>query len=493
MSKYKCDVCHVFEYEEVSGDPSKGIVSGSKPEDLPNDWRCWICGADKTHLKPKVERTPEQLQQQIACPICGQTHSVATYVQEQEMETYLAPWWRKNDETEIHMAEIEKISQTNKSLSEPMRTRMSVISWDDILILGVQLASIPLNKDEAVKTRTIIGPEAKRPMVIETPIFVAHMSFGSLSREVKIALAKGTAAVGTAIGSGEGGMIEDVVANASNYIFEYVPNKYSVTESNLKRASAIEIKIGQSAKPGMGGHLPAAKVTTEIARIRNMPEGQDIISPAHFPDIKDRADLKRTVEWLRTTSEGRPIGIKLAAGKIEEDMAIALFAEPDYITIDGRPGSTGSALKFVKDATSVPTILALHRARKFLDRERAENVSLVITGGLRISSDFAKALAMGADAVAIGNAALIACGCQQYRQCDTGKCPIGITTQDPRLRARLIVDYSAKKLENFLRVSTEELKEFARLTGHDDVHKMSSEDLCTVNSEISSYTNIRHA
>lgn len=409
------------------------------------------------------------------------------------METYQAPWQRKSDETEVHLAEIQKIAQTGKSLNEPMRTRASVVSWDDILILGAQLATIPLNQDEAVNTRTIIGPGAKRPMVIETPVFVTHMSFGALSREVNIALAKGSAAVGTAIGSGEGGMTDDVLENSSNYIFEYVPNRYSVTEYNLKRASAIEIKVGQSAKPGMGGHLPAAKVTAEIARIRNKPAGQDIISPSHFPDIMDRVDLRKTVEWLRATSEGRPIGIKLAAGKIEEDMAIALFAEPDYITIDGRPGSTGSAPKFVKDATSVPTVLALHRARKFLDRERAENVSLVITGGLRVSSDFAKALAMGADAVAIGVAALIACGCQQYRECDTGKCPIGITTQDPRLRARLIVDYSAKKLENFLRVSTEELKDFARLTGHDDVHKMSSEDLCTVNSEISSYTNIRHA
>ncbi len=477
MSKYKCDMCHAFEYEESSGDPSNGVNPGSKPDDLPNEWRCWICGADKNHLKPEVERTPEQLQEQIKCPICGQTHSVTTYVQEQEMESYLAPWRRKEDEIEAHMTEIEKISHTNKSLNEPMRTKASVISWDDILILGAQLATIPLNQNEAVNTRTIIGPGAKRPMVIETPVFVTHMSFGSLSREVKIALAKGTAAVGTAVGSGEGGMTDDVIENASNYIFEYVPNKYSVTESNLRRASAIEIKVGQSAKPGMGGHLPAAKVTAEIARIRNVPVGQDIISPSHFPDIKDRADLKRAVEWLRTTSDGRPIGIKLAAGKIEEDMKIALFSEPDYITIDGRPGSTGSAIKFVKDATSVPTILALHRARKFLDRERAEDVSLVITGGLRVSSDFAKALAMGADAVAIGIAALIACGCQQYRECDTGKCPLGITTQDPRLRARLIVDYSANKLENFLRVSTEELKEFARLTGHDDVHKMSIEDL----------------
>jgi methylamine---glutamate N-methyltransferase subunit C len=493
MSRYKCNVCHVFEYEESQGDPSNGIQPGTKAADLADDWRCWICGSDKSHLIQVVEKTSEELKKEISCPLCGKVHSLAQYLLEQEMETYQAPWRRKSDEIELHMLQIGRIAQTNKSLSEPMRTMAPVISWDDILILGAQLATIPLNRDEEVNTVTIIGPHAKKPMILETPLFVSHMSYGSLSKEVKIALAKGAAMVGTAIGCGEGGLTEEVVANASKYIFEYVPDKYSVTESNLKRADAIEIKFGQSAKPGMGGHLPGAKVTADISKIRNKPEGQDIFSPSHFPDIKDREGLKNTVDWLRETSEGRPIGIKLAAGRIEDDMEVAIFAEPDYITIDGRPGSTGSALKFVKDATSVPTIFALHRARKVLDRKRLENVSLVITGGLRISSDFAKALAMGADAVAIGNAALIACGCQQYRLCDTGKCPVGIATQDPKLRARLIVDYSAKKLGNFLRVSTEELREFARLTGHDDVHKMSIEDLCTVNSEISNHTNIRHA
>ena len=196
---------------------------------------------------------------------------------------------------------------------------------------------------------------------------------------------------------------------------------------------------------------------------------------------------------LKDVSGGRPIGIKLAAGHIEDDLAMALYAEPDFVTLDGRPGSTGASPKFVKDSSSVPTPLALHRARKFMDKEKADDVTLVITGGLRVSSDFAKALAMGADAVAIGTAALMAVGCQQYRVCDTGHCPVGITTQDPNLRARLIVDISARKVEHFLRVSNEELKDFARMTGNDDVHKLSVEDLCTVSSEISSYTDIRHA
>jgi glutamate synthase domain-containing protein 2 len=260
----------------------------------------------------------------------------------------------------------------------------------------------------------------------------------------------------------------------------------------LKSVDAIEIKFGQSAKPGMGGHLPAGKVTKEIAEIRGFPEGTDIISPAHFREITTKDELKNAVAWLRDISEGRPIGIKFAAGHIEADLEVALYAEPDFITIDGRAGATGAAPKFIKMATSVPTLFALHRAKKFLQEHDAGHIALLITGGLRISPDFAKALALGADAVAIGTSALMACGCQQYRICDTGKCPMGITTQNPELRARFNIEESAKRLANYLRVSNKELMEFSRLTGNNDVHKLSITDLCTTNSEISTYIGIEH-
>jgi glutamate synthase domain-containing protein 2 len=242
----------------------------------------------------------------------------------------------------------------------------------------------------------------------------------------------------------------------------------------------------------MGGHLPAEKVTEEISGIRGFPAGQGITSPARFPDIGSKEELKDRVAWLREKSGGKPIGIKLAAGHIEEDLKVALFAEPDYVTIDGRPGATGSAPKFVKAATSVPTLFALHRARKYLDKKGADHLSLVITGGLRVSADFAKALALGADAVAIGTAAMMACGCQQYRVCHTGKCPVGVATQDPALRERLHVEQSATRLANYLRVCNEELKAFARLTGRNNVHALDVSDLCTVNTEISSHTDIKH-
>ncbi len=391
------------------------------------------------------------------------------------------------------MADIHRMALVGESVIEPMRTRKPVVSWDDILVKGAQLARLPLNRDETVDTKTVIGPKAKKPLVIGTPIIVSHMSFGALSKEAQTALALGSGAAATAMCSGEGGILAEAMGMAHRYIFEYVPNRYSATEENLRKVDAVEIKFGQSAKPGMGGHLPAGKVTAEIAAVRGFPEGTDIISPSRFPDIATRDDLKRKVDELRRLSKGRPIGVKFAAGDVEADLEFALAAGPDFITIDGRAGATGAAVKLIKDATSIPTIYALDRARRYLDGHGIKDVTLIVTGGLRVSSDFAKALALGADAVAIGTAALMAIGCQQYRICDSGRCPVGIATQDPGLRARLDVDESARWLANYLRVSTEELKDFARLTGHDSVHKLSVGDLVTTNSEISVHTSIPHA
>jgi len=411
---------------------------------------------------------------------------------EETIEEYLGNLKRHDDDFEEVMEDIHKISTTGRSIIEPMRTQKKVVSWDDILIKGAQLATIPLNDDEPVNLKTIIGPKAKKPLIINSPVYITHMSFGALSREVKIALAKGSAEVKTAMCSGEGGVVEESLKSSYKYIFEYVPNKYSVTNKNLKRVDAIEIKIGQSAKPGMGGHLPGRKVTSEIAKIRGFPEGSDIISPSHFSDITNREELKNTVDMLRRRSGGKPIGIKFAAGNIEDDLDIALFARPDFITIDGRPGATAAAPKIVKGATSVPTIFALNRARKYFEENEIKGVSLVITGGLRLSSDFVKAIALGADAIAIGSAALMAMACQQYRICQTGDCPVGVTTQKPELRTRFSIEHSAKKLKNFLHVSNEELKTFSRLTGHNNIHEFCIDDLVTDNLKISNFTKVQH-
>ena len=233
-------------------------------------------------------------------------------------------------------------------------------------------------------------------------------------------------------------------------------------------------------------------MTPEIAKIRNKPVGKDIIAPSRFPGIDSREDLKALISQLKLASGGRPVGVKIAAGRIEKDLAFCVYGKPDFITIDGRGGATGSSPLLLREASSVPTIYALHRARKYLDSIHSD-ISLVITGGLRVSSDFAKAIAMGADAVAVASSALIAMACQQYRICGTGMCPVGVATQDPELRKRLQPDAAAERVANFLKVSLEELKMFARITGHENLHDLSVEDLCTVSREISEFTDIPHA
>ena len=459
--------------------------NGSTPE---SNEHCTLCRCGGSKNKPFCDGTHWYLNfkdDEINIPL--------KTGREESIDEYLGNLKRESDEFETVMQDIHRMSVSGHSITEPMRTTKKVISWDEILIKGAQLSTLPLNEDEPVNTRTTIGPNAKHPLIIETPIYITHMSFGALSREIKIALSRGSSAVRTAMCSGEGGLVEESLENSYRYIFEYVPNHYSVTDENLKRVDAIEIKIGQSAKPGMGGHLPAHKVTAEIAKMRGYPEGTDIMSPAHFPDINNPGELKDAVDMLRQRSGGKPIGIKIAAGNIEDDLEVAVYAKPDFITIDGRPGATADAPKIVKAATSVPTIFALHRARKFLDENDRTDISLVITGGLRISSDFTKALAMGANAIAIGTSSLIAAACQQYRICHSGDCPVGVTTQKPELRARVSIEHSARRVENFLRVSTEEIKTFSRITGKNDVHDLDVKDLVTYNSEISNYTNIEHA
>lgn len=476
MAKYKCLLCgHIYDEEK----------EGVKFEDLPDDWKCPMCFAPKNMFRLVEENNNNEAKEEKE-ELKQEKHNHI------ELKNYLKEYMRDSDEKEKNMVDIHTMAINGRSIISAMGTKLPIVSWNDILVLGGQLNKMPLFDDEEVSLKTVIGKKAKKPMVIESPVFVSHMSFGALSKEAKTALAIGTSKVKTAICSGEGGILPEEFENSYQYIFEYVPNKYSVNDENLKKVSAIEIKIGQGTKPGMGGHLPAEKVTEEIAKIRGKNVHEDIISPSKFEEIKTREDLKDLVSELRTRSEGRPIGIKIAAGHIEEDLEFACFAKPDFITIDGRGGATGASPKIIKDTTTIPTIYALYRARKYLDEHNENDISLIITGGLRTSGDFAKAIAMGADAIAIATAAMIAIGCQQYRSCNSGKCPVGIGTQDPELRKRFHIEESSKRLENYFNVVNDELKTFARITGNDDIHKLSNYDIVTTNNDISKYTNIKH-
>ena len=461
-------------------------------------YKCSICGYIYDEAK---EGKP--FSELDACPICKQPLDKFEKIADDEPAAPVAPAlpagalaydprFTRQDKTARFMAEIHEMAVSGKSIDAAMGTLMPMPGWDDILLLGAQLNPAPLLDSEPVVSRTVIGKHAKQPMVLEGPVYISHMSFGALSREIKVALAKGSAMAKTAMCSGEGGILPEEKANAYKYIFEYIPNKYSVTDENLRTSDAIEIKIGQGTKPGMGGHLPGEKVTPEIAALRGKQPGEEVQSPSRFAEINSKEDLKAMVDMLRERSGGRPIGIKIAAGRIERDLEHCVFAKPDFITIDGRGGATGSSPYLLRESTSVPTIFALSRARKYLDAVGAD-VDLVITGGLRVSSDFAKALAMGADAIAIASAGLIAAACQQYRICGSGNCPVGVATQDPELRQRLEVEAAAQRVANFLNVSFAELKTFARITGHSSLHNLSLQDLVTLNSDIAQYTGIPHA
>lgn len=471
MAKYKCSVCGFIFDEDKEGKKFKTLKN------------CPVCGHAASMFEKLEESENEGGRDVKASEIPGEG---------QEDPLAYDPAYIRHDTTCRYMEEIHEMALTGKPIIAAMGTKMPMPGWDDILLLGAQLNPPPLEEHAPVNIKTVIGRNAKKPMVLEAPVYISHMSFGALSREVKVALARGTAMAGTAMCSGEGGILPEEMEAADKYIFEYVPNLYSVTPENLQKADAIEIKIGQGTKPGMGGHLPGDKVTPEIAKIRNKPLGKDVISPSKFHDINTKEDLRDLVEQLRYASEGRPIGIKIAAGKIEKDLEYCVFAKPDFITIDGRGGATGASPKLLRDATSVPTVYALSRARKYLD-EHGADIDLVITGGLRVSSDFAKAIAMGATAVAVATAGLIAAACQQYRICGSGKCPVGVATQDEALRARLKGDAAAQRVGNFLNCTKRELETFARITGHTDIHDLSVEDLCTVSREISEFTDIPHA
>ena len=371
--------------------------------------------------------------------------------------------------------------------------RNKLPKWNDIQFLPAQLATLPLLDNEDVSTKVIIGPKAKKPLELDIPLFVSDMSFGALSKEAKIALSKGAELAGTGICSGEGGMLpEEQKANAK-YFYELASAQFGFSWDKLDKVQAFHFKGGQGAKTGTGGHLPGNKVTKEIAEVREIEVGETAISPAANPNFKNAQDFKDFAKKVRERTGGIPIGFKIAASHIEKDIQFALDVGVDYIILDGRGGGTGSAPTILRDHINVPTIPALARARKYLDKVGAFNVTLVITGGLRVAEDFSKAMMLGADAIAVSNSALQAIGCLGMRACGTNNCPVGIASQKESLRSRLIIDKSAKQLHNYFDATNDLIKVIARACGYDDISKFKPDDLSTFDSEMHKLTGINYA
>ncbi|MBP8003041.1 MAG: Rieske 2Fe-2S domain-containing protein [Chloroflexi bacterium] len=372
-------------------------------------------------------------------------------------------------------------------------SRLELPTWDDIQILTAQLATRPRLDDYPVSTELIIGPNAQKPLRLEMPLFVSDMSFGSLSEEAKVALALGAEMAGTGICSGEGGMLPEEQAANSRYFYELASAKFGWSLDKVQKVQAFHFKGGQGAKTGTGGHLPGAKVVGKIAQVRGLPEGQSAISPAAFPDLITVADFQEVAAQVREISGGIPVGFKLSAQHIEADMDFALAVGADYIILDGRGGATGAAPELFKNNISVPTMVALARARKHLRSCGREDITLIITGGLRTESDFIKAMCLGADGVALANSALQAIGCLGMRACHTNNCPVGIATQKPNLRARLIVQESAKRLARYLEATTHLMQVMARACGHDHLNQFNLNDITTWKRDVAYLTGVSYA
>lgn len=439
--KYKCEMCG-----EVYDEERRGV----KFADLPESWVCPICGVPKAMFKPMEEPKIEKAEEKIAAVKAPDLTRSGIVNAELEMATEY----------------IHKIASEGKMIVEPSGAKTNLSPWSEILVMAAQLDRKPIEPSVPVKLETVIGKKAKQPLVLPAPITVSHMSYGSLSGEMKTAIAKGAGELGLPVSSGEGGLYEPEIETAAKFIFEYVPHKYGINDENLRRIDAIEIKVGQSAKPGLGGHLPGAKVTAEIAKMRGFPEGQDITSPSAFEEINSPEDLKRIVDELKERTGGKPVGVKIAANEIEKDLAWVKVADPDYITLDGRGGGTGSAPRVWKENSGVPTLYAVVRARKYLNEQGMEQ-SLIVTGGVRTAGEILKCLALGADAVALGTAVLTALAAPGEME-------------------------RSEKVKNFLKVTMEELAMMTRASGLTDIAEFSQQYLQTTNEGIAKRTEIRH-
>ena len=383
-------------------------------------------------------------------------------------------------------------------------------SWDELTFLPGTLTRFVIEGyREKCETRTVIGPKAKRPLVLDIPIYITGMSFGSLSYEAKISLSRGATMAGTATCSGEGGMLPDERRYSDKWLYQVIQSRYGFNPHHLQLADGIEFFIGQGCKVGLGGHLMGQKVTDQIAEMRSLPAGIDQRSPARHPDWLGPDDLALKIEEIREVTGGDvPIQLKLGAARVYDDVRMGAKTGCDSIYVDGMEGSTGAGPHLATEETGVPGIAAIRQARKALeDVGKSGEISLVYAGGIRNGADVAKALALGADAVAIGTAAMVALNCNKdipgadfegtigvpaglCYHCHTGRCPVGVATQDPELRKRLDPNDAAERIYNFLHALTIECQLFARACGKTNIHSLEPEDLAALTMEASAMAQV---
>lgn len=378
-------------------------------------------------------------------------------------------------------------------------------TFDDLTFLPSSLTRIPLEGyREKCSTKTVLGTRfAEKPIELDIPIMITGMSWGALSYNAKVALAKGASAIGSSNTTGDGGMLAAERENSRLLIYEVLPSRYGINVHHMRMADGIELTIGQGAKPGTGGLLLESKVSATIATQRDLPAGVDQRSPARHPDMLGPDDMIIKIEELREATDWQvPIFVKLGASRVYDDTKLAAKAGADVVVVDGMEGGTGASPAILQEHTGVPTLAAVCEARAALeDMGLFGKMQLIIAGGIRDGVDAAKAMALGADAIYIGTAALIALNCnkpvyvEDYRKlgtephfchhCHTGRCPVGVTTQDPELMKRLPIDEAAQRVTNLLRAMSLEIQMLARACGKSDVHHLEPEDMAALTPEAS--------
>ncbi len=389
---------------------------------------------------------------------------------------------------------IKEMAETGSSTISSMGSLKKMpFSLNDLHFLPAQVSKIPLNLEEEVNTHVTIGPQSKKPFRVNGPLMISGMSFGAVSRNVRMVIAETAKKLNIGFNSGEGGILqEEREIAAERMIVQFSTGRYGITQEVLKKSSAVEIRFGQGAYPGKGSFLPADKITKKIAEIRGIEKGQASYSPASHFDMRNGEDIENKVNELRSITGGVPIGAKIGCGNVEKDLEILIDSKVDFIALDGFGGATGATDHYVKENVGIPITAALPRAHEYLDQLGVrDEISLIASGKLLNSPDFAKCLALGADAIYLGTAALIAIGCEQYRICYTGMCPTGITTQNPQLMKQLDIDEGVRKLINFINTSNNEIANLCRIVGKKDVNSLDKDDLVSMDKSLSSITGVK--
>lgn len=411
------------------------------------------------------------------------------------------------------IGEIQERARLGRYAIRGLGARRVLPTFDDLLLLTASASRYPLEGyRERCETRTVLGARnARDPVVLDIPITIAGMSFGALSAQAKDALGRAATEVGTSTTTGDGGMTAEERKSSATLVYQCLPSRYGFNPADLRQADAVEIVLGQGAKPGGGGMLLGQKVGPRVARMRTLPEGIDQRSASRHPDWTGPDDLRIKIEEIREATDWRvPVYVKVGATRTDHDVRLAVAAGADVVVVDGMQGGTAATQDAFIEHTGIPTLAAVRLAADALDDLGVhDDVKLIISGGIRSGADVAKALALGADAVSIGVGALVALSCndsawtdatgerhdvsEEYAAlgatpgtcsaCHTGACPVGVTTQDPRLAARLDPVVGAERVANYLRSLTMETTMLARACGKADVHSLEPEDLCALTVE----------